>query len=140
MKKISVLLVDDNPCFLRAASKFLEEQMEISVVGLIERGILGLEQACTHRPQIILLDLAMPDLPGLKMIPHLRTQASSVGIIVLSMMDTVPYRETALALGADDFVSKRTIYDDLLPAIRRVVKVWIPRGRSGRGRKREMTR
>lgn len=124
MIPVTVLLVDDNPTFLKVAVEFLKEhgRDEIGVIGQACGGLEGLTMAENLRPQVILVDLAMPDLPGLSLIPRLRKMIPESGIIVLSMMDTRRYREAALGVGADGFVSKADMFGHLIPAIRRVAQ------------------
>jgi len=131
MAPISLLLVDDSPTFLRLVSRFLSEQYpdELVIAGLASGGEAGLAQAHALRPDIVLIDLAMPGLPGLKAIPLLRAALPNLGIIALTLMEPNGYRQAAFAAGADEFVSKATLATDLLPAIRRVWQF----GRRGRG-------
>jgi len=133
MAPISLLLVDDSPTFLRLVSRFLSEQYpdEVLVVGIAEGGEAGLAQAQALRPDIVLIDLAMPGLPGLKAIPLLRGALPNLGIIALTLMEPNGYRQAAFAAGADEFVSKATLATDLLPAIRRVMHARPPREREG---------
>lgn len=125
MSPISVLLVDDNAAFLNILTRFLQEhcQNEVVVGGTAGGGEEALDKAQALRPQVILLDLAMPDLPGLEAIPRLRRLLPDVGIIALTLHDTNGYLEAALAAGADAFVSKFTLDTDLLPAIRQVMQI-----------------
>jgi len=122
MKPISVLLVDDNPAFLRIATRFLEEHEDVVVVGAAGGGEEALALAEDLQPDIVLIDLAMPGLSGLETIPHLRAVLPGVGIIALTMLDTNSYWQAALAAGADDFVPKASLDRDLLPAMRRVAQ------------------
>jgi DNA-binding NarL/FixJ family response regulator len=129
MAPISVLLVDDNPTFLRILGDFLGEEEDILVVGMARSGEEALVKAKELRPQVILLDLAMPGLNGFNAAPRLRSMMPDVGIIALTVLDANGYREAALTAGADDFVAKANLNTHLVPAIRRVVES----GRSGRG-------
>lgn len=131
MSPISVLLVDDNPTFLRITSRFLKKHDDVDLVGTAGGGVEALSQAQELRPQVILLDLAMPDLPGLEVIPRLREVVPEMRIIALTMLDTEEYRKAALAAGADEFVPKADLNKDLLPAIRRVVGAGRPGGSVG---------
>lgn len=126
--EIHVLLVDDNPTFLRVLMRFLQEhcQDEVVVVGTAGGGEEALARAQELRPHVILLDLGLPDLPGLEALPRLRSMVPDVRIIALTLLEPHSYREAALAAGADDFVSKATLYTDLLPAIRRVMQAERP--------------
>lgn len=121
MKPISVLLVDDNPKFLHFATRFLEAHNDVIVVGTATECDEAITQAEDLRPQVMLLDLAIPDLSSsLEAIPRLRKMLPEMGIIAVTMFDTDGYRQAALTAGVDDFVPKRTIDTDLLPAIWRL--------------------
>jgi DNA-binding NarL/FixJ family response regulator len=126
MNPVSVLLVDDSPIFLRIATQFLQQYGDVVVLGVADGGKECLLQAKRLQPQVVLLDLSMPDLPGLEVIPRLRAVQPQVGIIILTMLDTNGYRQAALAAGADDFISKANMADDLLPAIQRVAQASRP--------------
>lgn len=129
MKPISVLLVDNNPRFLRIATRFLQEHDDVTVVGAAGGGEEALALAQDLQPDMVLIDLAMPGLSGLETIPRLRAVLPKVGIIVLTMLDINSYRQAALAAGANDLVPKVTLNTDLLPAIRRVAQAARPRQR-----------
>ncbi len=120
---ISVLLVDDNPTFLNIAARFLREHSDdlVDVVGLAQGGNEALELAQELAPQVVLLDLSMPDLPGLELIPLLRENVPETHIIVLTLMDTQGYREAVTTAGADAFIPKAALSKELLPAIQQVV-------------------
>ena len=122
MAPSTLLLVDDNPTFLRILKSYLDENYleEVLVVGTASDGNEALAKATELRPDVILLDLAMPGLTGLNAIPHLRRLMPEVGIIVLTVLSANGYREAAIAAGADEFVPKANLNTDLLPAIRRV--------------------
>ena len=124
MAPTTLLLVDDNPTFLRILKSFLEETYpeEVLVVGTASDGNEALAKATKLRPDVILLDLAMPGLNGLGAIPHLRCLMPEVGIIALTVLSTNSYRDGAISAGADDFVAKADLNTDLLPAIRRVAR------------------
>ncbi len=117
MNPVSILLVDDNPTFLSIATRFLQTHDNLLVVGAVQGGQEALAQAQDSRPDVILVDLLMPDLPGWKLIPRLRKMLPQAAIIALTLHPPDAYREVALAAGADDFVLKRTMSADLLPAI-----------------------
>ena len=122
MKPISVLLVDDNPAFLRIATRFLQQHDDVAVVGAAGGGEEALALAQDLQPDIVVIDLAMPGLSGLETIPRLRAVLPEVGIIALTVLDTNGYREAALSASANDFVPKVNLDTDLLPAIRRVAR------------------
>ena len=120
--RISVLLVDDSSTFLRIAERFLGESSEVRVVGAALGGLQALPLARDLQPEVIVVDLQMPDLNGLDLIPQLRTALPEARIIALTFHDDRFHRDAALRAGADDFVAKGNMGNDLLPAIRNVVK------------------
>jgi len=122
MKPISVLLVDDNPSFLRLVTRFLQEHDDIVVVGTADGGEEALALAQDLQPDIVLIDLAMPGLSGLEAIPRLRAVLPAAGIIALTVLNTNSYLQASLEAGANDFVAKASLNTDLLLAIRRVAQ------------------
>lgn len=122
MDPIRVWLIDDNPTFLRIATRFLQEACpgEVTVVGTASGGREALAQTLNPRPEVILLDLMMPDMNGLDLIPCLRAMLPHVRIIALTLLDANCYRSAALAAGADAFIPKTAMNTDLLPAIRQI--------------------
>ncbi|MFQ5858346.1 MAG: response regulator transcription factor [Anaerolineae bacterium] len=124
--KIRVLLVDDHEAFLHIATEFLRRHDELTVVGVARGGEEALILAQDLQPQVILVDLNMPGLGGLEIIPRLRSMLPEVGIIALTLLDPKAYRQAALAAGADDFVPKANLSTELLPAIRRVAQTGQP--------------
>jgi CheY-like chemotaxis protein len=122
------MLIDDNAGFLRATTQFLEAQKDMTVIGTAEGGAEALEKVQALQPQVILVDLAMPGMPGLETIPHLRQMVPQAGIIALTVMNTNSFRKAALDAGADHFIPKPAMRVSLLPTIRKVVK-------DGKGRK-----
>ncbi len=118
----SVLLVDDNPVFLRILSRFLTEQSdgEVRVVGTVLGGRDAAAEAFRLRPDIIVLDLQMGDVSGLELLPRLRAQPLGAHLIVLTFKDAASHRSEVLEAGADAFVEKACLERDLLPVIRRL--------------------
>lgn len=122
MLKLRLFLVDDHPGFIRALTGYLEAADGLAVVGSATRGaevVLKIEEL---QPDIVLVDLVMPGIPGLELIPHLRAARSEMGIIALTLLEADNYRQAALAAGADDFVTKATMDTALVPAIRQVAR------------------
>jgi len=121
--KIRIMLIDDNPTFLRVAADFLKRYDDLAIVGTAGGGEEALTRLLDLQPHVVLLDLAMPGLSGLETIPRLRALMPRLGIVVLTMLNDAAYRQAVLAAGADDYVPKATMYTNLLPAIRQAVSV-----------------
>jgi DNA-binding NarL/FixJ family response regulator len=121
IKPLSLLLVDDNRTFLDVTSRFLGWEDSVEVVGLAAGGKEGVEKALALKPDVILIDLEMPDLPGLKAISLLREELPHSAIITLTLFRGPHHRKAALEAGADELVYKLTMTQDLMPAIRRTI-------------------
>jgi DNA-binding response OmpR family regulator len=113
------MLVDDNRMFLQVVSEFLEADGEFDVVGTAEDGAEALALLGEFEPDVILIDLAMPGVPGLEAIPLLRDSAPGARIIALTAMSNNHFRRAALVAGADDFLAKSRMRSDLFSVIRR---------------------
>ncbi len=99
-----VLLVDDDPGIRRSVAAGLE--LEGFRVVPASGGRAGLAAAASQRPDVVLLDLAMPDLNGLEVLRELREGGDDVPVCILSARDEVDDRVRGLEVGADDYVVK----------------------------------
>ncbi|MBN1179562.1 MAG: response regulator transcription factor [Anaerolineae bacterium] len=120
MKPISVLMVDDNPTFLNIAARFLAGHQDIVVIDTLNEGARVLQRAQERSPDVVLVDLSMPDVPGLTVIAQLRHALPGVGIIALTLLGADSYRQAAMNAGADAFIPKSALCAELVPAIRAV--------------------
>jgi DNA-binding NarL/FixJ family response regulator len=119
---LSTLLVDDNPTFLRIATRILREYCydEVSVVGTVSGSSDAFERASSLKPRIILLGLNRLGVVDKELISQLRSVLPDVKIIALGPLDKAAYRQAALDAGADAFVAKVNLSNDLLPTIQRL--------------------
>jgi two-component system KDP operon response regulator KdpE len=114
-----VLIVDDEP----AIQRFLKTALASGEFALFqaENGHAALSATVTTRPDVILLDLGLPDLDGVEVIKRIR-QWSQVPIIVLSVRDRETDKVKALDAGADDYLTKPFGVGELLARIRVVLR------------------
>ncbi len=115
--KIKILLVDDNLTFLSAVRNFLALVPEVEVVAEAHDGVMALQQASQHQPNLVLMDIAMPGMNGLDAAAALNAFAHPPYIIFLSMHDCDSYRAAARDLGAWGFVGKSDFVANLIPLI-----------------------
>jgi two-component system chemotaxis response regulator CheB len=103
-----VLVVDDTVVFRRAVSDALAGVPQIEVVGAAGNGRLALSQAAALRPDLITLDIEMPEMNGIQVLEHLAASGSKAGVIMLSARTVRGGQLTmrALELGAFDFITK----------------------------------
>lgn len=120
MTVVRVLLVDDNPDFVQAAADFLAADPGIKIAGIATSGERALELAATYRPDLVIMDLAMPGMGGLEATRRLKASPRSPSVIMLSLFDDEAYFEQARRAGADEVISKSDLGTDLLPVIHRM--------------------
>ncbi|MBL7065874.1 MAG: response regulator transcription factor [Anaerolineae bacterium] len=119
MQAIRVLIVDDSAGFRRRVKEFLAPEPDIQIVGEAGDGREAIEKAVELEPDVVLMDVRMAGMSGLDAIRRLAAVRPGVRVIVLSRFDMQEYRDAAQASGASDYVAKRALVDELLPAIRR---------------------
>jgi len=115
--RIRTLMVDDHAAFLDELRRFLEDNRDSDVVGRAASGEEALEQTKALRPDLVLMDLAMPGMGGLEATRRLKGEAGAPRVIMLSMHEHPLYRQAALDAGADGFIPKSELGDALLPLI-----------------------
>jgi DNA-binding NarL/FixJ family response regulator len=119
---VRVLLMDKNKPFLRTATNLLQRENGLVVLDDVGEGEEALSLTQRLQPQVVLVGLDTPGQMGLKTILRLRRMMPELTIIALSMVSGEACRRAALAAGADEFVPKRSLNNDLLPAIQRAMR------------------
>lgn len=119
---IRVVLADDHAVLRAGLKLLLEGEPDMRVVGEAADGaaVLPLSEAC--QPDLILLDLTMPRLGGLEILPLLQKQVPLPKILILTMHDDEGYLRQALQEGASGYVLKKAADVELLSAIRAVMR------------------
>jgi DNA-binding NarL/FixJ family response regulator len=120
---IRTILVDDNQAFLDSAARFLSQYQIIEIVGRLSSGRETLRLASNLRPDLVLMDLAMPDMDGLEATRRLKTLGAMPKVIILTLHSESAYRDAAMSAGADGFVSKTDIGTALIPLVHRLFAV-----------------
>jgi two-component system response regulator NreC len=122
MNQIRVLIVDDHPIVRTGLRQFLEAESDLQVVDEASDGMEALEKAREHRPDVLLLDIAMPKLSGLEVAQMIKTTAPETKVVILSMHEKEAYARQALEAGALGYVLKGAPSEDILTAIRTVAR------------------
>jgi len=120
--KVRVLIVDDHALFREGIRMILEAQPDIEVVGEAGDGGEALALVEQTRPDIVILDIAMPGLDGLEATKRIKATHPEVRILVLTMHDHKEYVLPMLRLGASGYVVKRAAASELVQAIRSVYR------------------
>ncbi|MBN2619290.1 MAG: chemotaxis response regulator protein-glutamate methylesterase [Spirochaetales bacterium] len=108
MSKISVMIVDDSVLMRKLIGKILEEDSDIEVVAKAMNGKFALSKMETHEPDLIILDLEMPEMDGITFLKEKHKLHNNIPVIILSSVATKGASITieALGLGASDFITK----------------------------------
>jgi two-component system chemotaxis response regulator CheB len=106
--RIRVLVVDDSVVIRRLVSQALSEDPALEVVGSVSNGALGLAKIAQTNPDVVTLDIEMPEMDGLEMLRRLSKEIARPRVVMFSTMTERGAAATldALALGADDYVTK----------------------------------
>ncbi|MBN1814799.1 MAG: response regulator [Anaerolineae bacterium] len=117
-----VLLISGNEAFAHATVELLGRHRDLALVGGqgIDRRMLA--QIVALEPEVVLVDLDLPDQAGLAIIRRIREEMPYQAIVALTALEGDAYRRAALAIGSDEFVSKARLTVDLLSAIRRLAE------------------
>jgi two-component system response regulator DesR len=116
-----VVIGDDNDSVRLLLRTLLELEHDFAVIGEADDGAAVIQLVATSKPDLLVLDLAMPRLDGLEVLERLRTEAPSLRIAVYSGHSAPEVQQAARALGAREFIVKGTPPDELLTALRRAV-------------------
>jgi len=122
MTKIRVLLADDHTLVRRGFRRLLEDEHDITVVAEACNGVEAVELARSTRPDVVIMDMAMPDLNGSQAIIEILKFLPGAAIVVLSMYGEANYVRNAMNAGARGYLLKNAADVDLAAAVRDVAR------------------
>jgi len=114
---IRVLLVDDEPMFLEALKALLDHDDRVEIAGATSDGESALELATRVRPDVALVDLAMPGMSGFELTRKLLANAPALHVIAVSGLSHEGDASKALDAGASSFLMKGGLYSEVGDAI-----------------------
>jgi DNA-binding NarL/FixJ family response regulator len=117
---IRLVLADDHPVMRGGLRALLEAQTDMTVVGEAEDGIAAVKATEDLRPDIVVMDVSMPNLGGAEATVRIKELCPSVHVLALTAHDDRGYVQLLLRAGASGYVLKRTAADDLVRAVRAV--------------------
>jgi DNA-binding NarL/FixJ family response regulator len=117
---IRVLVVDDHAILRDGIRSLLESQEDILVVGEAENGVDAIEYVQKCSPDIVLMDISMPQMNGLEATRHIRDHFPQVKVLILTQHDNHEYIATTMQAGAAGYVLKRSGRREMLNALRQV--------------------
>ena len=117
MKKVRILLADDHTVMRAGLRALLERQPNLDVVGEAEDGRQTVELASTHAPDVVVMDIAMPNLNGIEATRRMVSKHPTISVVILSMYSDESYVMRALEAGARAYLLKDSAVTDLIRAI-----------------------
>jgi two-component system KDP operon response regulator KdpE len=128
---LKVLVIEDDPATVAAIRLCLEIHRSDTSVTLVAKGIEGIELLRGESPDVVILDLGLPDIDGLRVLEEIR-QFSNVPVLIVSARDTQQAIVKGLEVGAEDYIVKPFEYRDLLERLDNVIRrSQIPRPQAG---------
>ena len=119
---IRVLLAEDHTVVREGLRILLSAQPDLEIVGEAANGRQAVELARRTRPDVAVLDIAMPDMDGLQAAARIRADSSRTQILILTMHESDAYFFRAVEAGAAGYVPKKVASEDLIKAVRAVAR------------------
>lgn len=120
MAKIRVLIVDDHTLFRESLRSLLQSADEIEVVGDTGDGVGAITKAAQLLPDLVLMDIAMPNMNGLQATRRIKRANPSIKVLALTMYETDQHVREMLRAGASGYIPKRSPAKELISAIQAV--------------------
>jgi two-component system response regulator NreC len=120
MDKIKLLLVDDHEVVRTGLRMLLENQPNIKIIGEASTGLQALEMAITLCPDVVVMDITLPDISGVEATRRLRLAHPDLPVVALTIHEDEQYFFEMLQAGASAYVPKRAAPEDLINAIQAV--------------------
>ncbi|MBN1890196.1 MAG: response regulator [Thermoflexales bacterium] len=121
--KITVLIVDDIPETRENVRKLLMFEKDITVVDAAGSGNEGIKLAAQYRPNVVLMDINMPDIDGITAVEAIIQQTPTTQVVMMSVQSEAGYMQRAMEAGARGYLTKPFTGDELVSTVRRVYKV-----------------
>jgi two-component system response regulator NreC len=120
MTPIRILLVDDHAVVRAGLRMLLAADPELEIIGEAETGVEGVRLALELTPDVVLMDISMPDMNGIEATRKIKADAPGVAVLALTMYEDDQYFFEMLGAGASGYVPKRAAPNDLIAAIHAV--------------------
>lgn len=118
---VTILLADDHPIVRQGLRHLLESEADLKVVGEASSGLQAVQLAERYKPDVLIVDLLMPELNGLEVLKQVKERCPETRSIVLSMQSADVYVVEALKAGAMGYVLKETGPSELVNAVQQVI-------------------
>ena len=116
-RRLKVLIADDTAPIRNSLAALFARVEGVEVVGMAKTGVEAMEQVRRLKPDVMTLDVRMPDMNGIQVLEALKREKLEVTVLVLSGVGEDKYRERCLALGAARFFDKATEFESVLKVL-----------------------
>jgi DNA-binding NarL/FixJ family response regulator len=113
-----LLIVDDHDLIRESTQLMLEDEPDLEVVGEAVNGRHALELCRRLRPDLVLMDVRMPEMDGLTATREIKKEMPAISVLVVSAYESEDYRREAASVGATDYILKDAERRQLLEAVR----------------------
>jgi DNA-binding NarL/FixJ family response regulator len=120
MSKLRIFLADDHAVVREGLKRLVESQTDMEVIGEAQDGREAIQKAVELRPDIMVIDVSMPELNGAQATRQLKQSFPKLAVLALTVHEDKSYLRELLEAGASGYVLKRTAADELIHAIRAV--------------------
>ncbi len=121
-ESVRILIADDHTIVRHGLARLLEEQPDLKVVGEANNGQSAVDQAVALKPDIVIMDIAMPRMNGIEAAKRIRKQLPKTKILILSMYSHEHYIHELLETGVSGYLLKDSSGRDIIKAIRSAMK------------------
>jgi DNA-binding NarL/FixJ family response regulator len=121
MPKVRILIVDDKQLVRDGIRMFLEMDEGLTVCGEASDGLEGIKKSFELKPDVVLLDLSMPNLDGLEATHIIREGSPETEVIIVTNRNSLEAARLAATVGASGYVTKELISTDLVPMVKEVM-------------------
>jgi DNA-binding NarL/FixJ family response regulator len=120
MSSLRIFLADDHTVMREGLKSLVNAQADMEVVGEADNGRTALQKAKELQPDVVIMDVSMPELNGIKVTEQLKRTCQKIKVLVLTAHDESGYLRQLLQVGASGYVLKKAAAEELINAIRAV--------------------
>ncbi|WP_435939473.1 response regulator [Moraxella bovoculi] len=117
---IKVLVVDDHDLVRMGIARMLDDDAQIKVIAEADNGDAAVQLARQHRPDVVLLDVNMPNVGGVEATRRIKQIDQNIKVLAVSSLSAQPYPSMLLKAGVNGYITKGTPLDEMIRAIKKV--------------------
>ena len=121
-KKKAVLIIDDHPLYREGLSQYINKENDLEVCGEASNAVDGLEMIRKKKPDLVTVDVTLGESSGIDLVKMIKAQNETLPVLVVSMHPDSLYAERALSAGARGYINKGKATENVMEAIRSILK------------------